>query len=95
MFENPNASRWFSPKYGLQTAPNAADSKRRTQVAGLPPGDYVVFAWTQESGEVSQLPYNTQEFFTRYGSFGEYLSLAESGKASITVHRLLPKEAFE
>lgn len=62
---------------------------------GVPPGDYLVFAWLPESGSTYQLPYNTEEFHARYGSMAVKVRAESSATASVSLSRLLPPEAFE
>jgi hypothetical protein len=67
------------------------------RVDGLPPGDYLVLAWSEEAGDASaieQLPYNTEEFQRKYGDRAHRLTLHDFDDVNLQLERLLPPEAF-
>lgn len=72
----------------------AADDLKEFRVEGLPAGDYLVFAWLDDSGAPNELPYNTPEFLKRFGWAAERIKIGESETQRVTVRNLLPWNAF-
>jgi hypothetical protein len=79
---------------GLTLQPDVEHGLGDFHVEGLPAGDYLVYAWLADSGMANELPYNTPEFQKHYGSAAEKITVAESAAVKLTVHYVLPWEAF-
>ena len=71
------------------------NNSKRFVIEPLPPGEYLAFAWDNTGNNTTVLPYNTDEFHRRFGSYLERFTIRDSEPVNLTLRRLLPAAALE
>ena len=61
------------------------DAAPRFVIQGVAPGDYVLYAWPQDS----QIEYANAEYMRQFESYGTAVTVTEDGKVSATIDKVL------
>lgn len=73
----------------LRAAPNGGT------IPGLPPGEYLFFAWNADYGELNQLPYNEEAFLRKYSPLAQRVTVYASEDLSLVLEPRLPPAVFD